>query len=74
MQSYPNSLILEPFGCNTVAGIAAAALRIVEARGEEAVMVVLATDHLIADQQAVLKAVELAWSCSSPIWQQSTMF
>ncbi len=58
------SFILEPFGRNTAAAIAAAALKVAEAHGEDAILLVLAADHLIADlssfQQAVLKAAELA--------------
>jgi mannose-1-phosphate guanylyltransferase/mannose-6-phosphate isomerase len=58
------SFILEPFGRNTAAAIAAAALQVNKKYGQDAVMLVLAADHLIADQQgfqqAVLKAIELA--------------
>ncbi len=58
------SFILEPFGRNTAAAIAAAAIQIAQTHGNDAVMLVLAADHLIADQQAfqqaVLKAAELA--------------
>jgi mannose-1-phosphate guanylyltransferase len=58
------SFILEPFGRNTAAAISAAALQIAEKYGNDAIMLVLAADHLIADQrafeQAVLKATELA--------------
>lgn len=58
------SFVLEPFGRNTAAAIAAAALQIAQTHGNDAVMVVLAADHLIADQdafqQAVSKAVGLA--------------
>lgn len=58
------SFILEPFGRNTAAAIAAAALQVARKYGKDAVMLVLAADHLITDQQAfqqaVLKAVELA--------------
>ena len=58
------SFILEPFGRNTAPAIAAAALQVAATHGSDAVMLVLAADHLIADQQAfelaVLKAGELA--------------
>lgn len=58
------SFILEPFGRNTAAAIAAAAFQAAQAHGKNAVMLVLAADHLIADQQAfeqaVLKAIDLA--------------
>lgn len=58
------SFILEPFGRNTAPAIAAAALQLVQKYGQDAVMLVLAADHLITDQpafaQAVTKAAELA--------------
>jgi mannose-1-phosphate guanylyltransferase/mannose-6-phosphate isomerase len=60
----PNSFILEPFGRNTAPAIAAAALQVAETQGEDAFMLVLAADHLIADQaafaQAVSQAIQLA--------------
>ncbi len=60
------SFILEPFGRNTAAAIAAAALRVAQMHGQDAVMLVLAADHLIADQpafeQAVTQAAALAAS------------
>src|SRR5512135_2627040 len=45
----PNSFILEPFGRNTAPAIAAAALQVAEVHGEQALLLVLAADHLIAD-------------------------
>lgn len=58
------SFILEPFGRNTAPAIAAAASQVAKKYGHDAIMLVLAADHLIADQQAfqqaVLKAAELA--------------
>jgi len=58
------SFILEPFGRNTSAAIAAAVLHVEQKFGKSAVMLVLAADHLIADQkafqQAVLQAAEMA--------------
>ena len=54
------SFILEPFGRNTSAAIAAAALHISNTHGPETVMLVLAADHLIADQAAFAAAVEIA--------------
>ena len=58
------SFILEPLGRNTAPAIAAAALQVAQMHGSNAILLVLAADHLIADQaafqQAVLKAVELA--------------
>jgi mannose-1-phosphate guanylyltransferase/mannose-6-phosphate isomerase len=58
------SFILEPFGRNTAAAIAAAALQVMQTHGREAILLVLAADHLITDQfafqQAVFEAVVLA--------------
>lgn len=56
----PTSFILEPFGRNTAAAIAAAALNIRKHYGEDAVMLVLAADHLIADAEAFGEAVNKA--------------
>lgn len=59
-----NSYVLEPFGRNTAPAIAAAAISVVEKHGEDALMLVLAADHLITDQvaftQAVARATQLA--------------
>lgn len=59
-----NSYILEPFGRNTAPAIAAAALQVAASHGEDALLLVLAADHLIADQaafaQAVAQAMQLA--------------
>lgn len=56
--------ILEPFGRNTAAAIAVAALDVAKAYDENSLLLVLPADHLIADEpafgQAVAKAVELA--------------
>lgn len=58
------SFILEPFGRNTAPAIVAAALQVAKTHGDDAIMLVLAADHLIVDQiafqQSVLKATELA--------------
>lgn len=54
------SFILEPFGRNTAAAVAAAALQVGKAYGEDAVLLVLPADHLIADQPAFAKAVAQA--------------
>ncbi|OJA26988.1 mannose-1-phosphate guanylyltransferase/mannose-6-phosphate isomerase [Burkholderia ubonensis] len=58
------SFILEPFGRNTAAAIAAAVLHVVRTHGENVTMLILAADHLITDQQAfgeaVAKAMRLA--------------
>lgn len=52
-----NSFILEPFGRNTAPAIAAAALHVAASHGEDALLLVLAADHLIADQSAFALAV-----------------
>jgi mannose-1-phosphate guanylyltransferase / mannose-6-phosphate isomerase len=56
--------LLEPFGRNTAAAVAAAALEIAERHGPEALMLALAADHLIADtagfNQAVAEAMQIA--------------
>lgn len=58
------SYILEPFGRNTAAAIAAASLWAADTYGADTQLLVLAADHLIADQDAfaaaVAKAQELA--------------
>lgn len=54
------SFILEPFGRNTAAAIAAAALYVSRMHGEKAIMLVLAADHLIADQEEFSSAVAQA--------------
>lgn len=58
------SYILEPFGRNTAAAIAAATLHAAKTHGENVILLVLAADHLITDQtafaEAVAKAGELA--------------
>ena len=63
-RSLPTSFILEPFGRNTAAAIAAATIHVAKAHGEHALLLVLPADHLIANQfafaRAVAKAAELA--------------
>ena len=58
------SFILEPIGRNTAPAIAASALKAIESHGEDAVLLVLSADHLIANQEAfedtVSSAVALA--------------
>jgi len=54
------SFICEPFGRNTAAAVAAAALHVASAHGPDATMLVLAADHLIADQGAFAAAVRTA--------------
>ena len=56
----PLSYILEPFGRNTAPAVAAAAVQIAEVHGLDAVLLILAADHLIADQSAFAQAVTQA--------------
>ena len=60
------SYILEPFGRNTAPAVAAAAIQVAKAHGPDALLLILAADHLIADQcafeSAVMKATILAAS------------
>lgn len=56
----PTSFILEPFGRNTAAAITAAALEVKKTYGETAILLVLAADHLITDQDAFQNAVHSA--------------
>jgi len=58
--SLSNSFILEPFGRNTAPAIAAACLQIAATHGDDALLLVLAADHLIADQSAFTQAVAQA--------------
>lgn len=51
------SFILEPVGRNTAAAIAAAALHVARHHGKDALMLVLAADHLITDQAAFAEAL-----------------
>jgi mannose-1-phosphate guanylyltransferase len=59
-QHLTNRFILEPFGRNTAPAIAAAALQVAEMHGEDTCLLVLAADHLIADQPAFAQAVATA--------------
>ncbi|ABK38070.1 mannose-1-phosphate guanylyltransferase/mannose-6-phosphate isomerase [Aeromonas hydrophila] len=58
------SFILEPYGRNTAAAVASAAVYVRDTYGDDAILLVLAADHLITDQvafdDAVSCAVELA--------------
>nr|WP_174772171.1 mannose-1-phosphate guanylyltransferase/mannose-6-phosphate isomerase [Paraburkholderia sp. SG-MS1] len=56
-KGYATSFILEPFGRNTAAAVATAALHTASVHGDQTVMLVLAADHLIADQAAFAAAV-----------------
>jgi mannose-1-phosphate guanylyltransferase len=54
------SFLLEPFGRNTAAAVAAAALQVQSTHGDNAALLVLPADHLIADQAAFAIAVAQA--------------
>lgn len=64
----PQAFILEPFGRNTAAAIAAAALQLQEQHGDGAVMLVLAADHLIANGTAFGEAVQRATALAAEGW------
>lgn len=55
----PLGYILEPFGRNTAAAVAAAALYIAD-EASDAIMLVLSADHLISDPDAFAQAVQQA--------------
>jgi mannose-1-phosphate guanylyltransferase len=63
-QQITNHYLLEPFGRNTAPAIAAAALQVAAKHGDDTLLLVLAADHLIADQaafaQAVMQTTQLA--------------
>jgi mannose-1-phosphate guanylyltransferase len=56
----PTSYVLEPFGRNTAAAVASAALRVAQLHGDEAILLVLPADHLIADEPGFAAAVAQA--------------
>ncbi len=56
----PLSYILEPFGRNTAPAVAAAASQVAAVHGFDAILLVLAADHLIMDQAEFAKAVNQA--------------
>ncbi|WJV54590.1 mannose-1-phosphate guanylyltransferase/mannose-6-phosphate isomerase [Prodigiosinella aquatilis] len=56
----PISYILEPVGRNTTAAIASAALLAHQKYGDDAVLMILAADHLIKDHTAFIQAVSEA--------------
>jgi len=62
------SFILEPFGRNTAAAVATAALHLESVYGADAQMLVLAADHLIADQSAFISAVKKAQRLAREGW------
>lgn len=55
-----NSYVLEPFGKNTAAAVATAANWITKNHGDDAIMLVLAADHLIKNSQNFALAVDTA--------------
>jgi mannose-1-phosphate guanylyltransferase len=59
-QGLPTPFVLEPFGRNTAAAVATAALQVQRAHGDQAVLLVLPADHLITDQAAFAAAVAQA--------------
>ncbi len=64
LKNIKSTYILEPFGRNTAAAIVSAALAAKKEHGDNAILLVLAADHLVSDkeafQQAVEKAIDLA--------------
>ncbi len=60
--------LLEPTGRNTAPAIAAAALALRDTHGDDAVMLVLPADHLIADTAAFAAAVDCARSLAERGW------
>ncbi len=65
---HAQGFILEPFGRNTAAAVALAALQLQDAHGPEAHMLVLAADHLIKDEASFAAAVQAAVNLSSQGW------
>ena len=55
----PKKIILEPFARNTAPAIAIAALKAVE-NGNDPILFVLPSDHLIKDNQTFIKSIEAA--------------
>ncbi|MGV8917399.1 MAG: mannose-1-phosphate guanylyltransferase/mannose-6-phosphate isomerase [Pseudomonas sp.] len=66
--AHPLGYILEPFGRNTAAAVAAAALQLLETHGPDAYMLVLAADHLILDEAAFAATVNKAVALASQGW------
>jgi mannose-1-phosphate guanylyltransferase len=59
------SFILEPFGRDTAAAVAAACLHIEETEGSDAIMLVMPADHLIEDREAFAAAIAQARSMAA---------
>ena len=60
LRNFHATFILEPFGRNTAAAIASACLHAEAIHGTEAMLLILAADHLISDTQSFNQAVERA--------------
>jgi mannose-1-phosphate guanylyltransferase / mannose-6-phosphate isomerase len=60
--------LLEPFGRNTAAAIAASAIIVEKRFGKDAVMLVLPADHIINDQSSFNDAIESAWNIAEEGW------
>ena len=56
----PAALLLEPVGRNTAPAIAVAALEVLRQQGEDAMLLVLPTDHVVRDAEAFRDAVRRA--------------
>lgn len=65
---YAQGFILEPFGRNTAAAVAMAALQLEATHGADAHMLVLAADHLIQKEDSFAAAVRTAISLSAKGW------
>jgi len=65
---HAQSYILEPFGRNTAAAVAMAALQLQKTQGDDAQMLVLAADHLIQDEHAFAQAVATAQELAAKGW------
>ncbi len=68
VQEHSQSYILEPFGRNTTAAIALAALQLQAKYGDQCHMLVLAADHMIKDEVAFAEAVARANNIASKGW------
>ncbi|KTB62437.1 mannose-1-phosphate guanylyltransferase [Pseudomonas viridiflava ICMP 13104] len=60
--------ILEPFGRNTAAAVAAAALHVSQQYGDDAQLLVLPADHLITNLDAFSRAVSAAQKLAAEGW------
>jgi mannose-1-phosphate guanylyltransferase len=65
---HAQGFILEPFGRNTAAAVALAALQLKDIHGSDAHMLVLAADHLIQDEVSFAAAVNSALKLSDAGW------